>query len=540
MSARPSKPCGATERAVTGHGSRRFAAVRRGTEPAQGRAVQQRRLSSFSLLGAWLLFAGGVHAQVPPSGETLDLPTPETSVPPGEPAITVADAPVEATPEPAPEVTPAAAPVADASGVTFTLDPGRGMTLRAGDDFSLTLLSRIQMRNTVAIGDDDADPDGNPEVSNELQIRTLRLWLRGHILDPDVRYGIQLAFGSGDFETLRTTSRGATDATSSTTNPSPIFDAYVDLTELRDLSVRIGQFFVPFDRARTIREFALQSVDRAEVIRELTLDRDVGVTFYSNDLFGLGGILGYQLGIFGGDGRNRFGARDPGFLYVARAMVRPMGTFDDDQEGDLLHTAEPRLLVGAGFAFNHQTDRRRSTTGDPYDTYASALNVSLDGGAAQPLPSVTFDQVHAEADLVLKWRGLYVLGEVLYRQATTPSHTIAFDRETGTPPMTTTVTGTVYARDAWGWLAQASYATSTLLDLFQLEVWGRYEQTVTIGATDPDLIATVNARGHGVAGGLNFYFHGHMLKAQLDWSHSFGDDFGRGPHVVRLQLDVSF
>lgn len=88
--------------------------------------------------------------------------------------------------------------------------------------------------------------------------------------------------------------------------------------------------------------------------------------------------------------------------------------------------------------------------------------------------------------------------------------------------------------------AQTSYATSTLLDLFQLEVWARYEQMEAIGPTDPDLISTLAARGRGLAGGLNAYFNGHALKVQLDWTHAFGDDLGRGPHTIRLQLDASF
>ncbi len=451
-----------------------------------------------------------------------------------EPAAPTADA-APAPMAPVGSATPAPA----APAITFTAEPGRGFTLRAGDAFSLTLMARVQLRNTVSILDDDADLDRDPEVGNELQVRTLRLWLRGSVLDPDIRYGIQLALGAGDFETLSlVTQTNAGTTTASVTNPSPIFDAYLDFTELRDLSVRIGQFFVPFDRARTIREFALQSVDRAEVIRELTLDRDVGVSIYSNDFLGWGGRLSYALGVFGGDGRNRFGTRDPGFLYTARVAVRPFGSFDEDQEGDLTRSPEPRLMIGAAFAFNHQTDRPRSTTGNPYDTYAPTLPVSLDGGVTSPasLSSVTFDQLHVAADLVFKWSGFYFLGEVVYRQATTPSHTVAVTRtDMGTPPMSTTTTSTLYARDAWGYLGQVSMMLGPMF-----EVWGRWEQMVAIGPTDPTLISAIAARGHGVAGGVNCYLNGHAFKIQLDWSHSFGDDFGRGPHVVRLQLDASF
>jgi hypothetical protein len=392
---------------------------------------------------------------------------------------------------PEPEVVvpepPAAPPV------TFVAEPGRGFTLTAGPTFSASLMARVQIRNTVFIADDDADLDRDPEVTNELAIRTLRLWWRGSVLLPSVRYAVQLALGAGDFEPG---------------NASPIFDAYVDIVELRDLSFRIGQFFVPFDRARTTREFALQSVDRAEVVRELTLDRDVGVAIYSSDFLGWGGRLAYQLGVFGGDGRNRIGGRDPGFLYVARVSVRPFGSFDDDQEGDTLRTAEPRLAIGGAFALNHQTDRPRSTTGTAYE-----------GG-------ITFDQVHAAADVVFKWRGFALLSEVVYRQATTPSRQRTLEDGTSV---------TVFARDGWGWLLQSSIMIGPMF-----EIWARWEQTVAIGATDPALLTQAAQRGHGTAGGVNLYLNAHLLKVQLDWSHAFGDDFGVGPHVVRLQLDASF
>jgi len=484
-----------------------------------------------SLRGIRLVLVAALTAW-PLSVAAQDSPPEEAAAPPAPPAPAPA---VE--PAPVPSLPPTAAPSASAPAApsvpTFTLEPGRGLTATAGDAFSLTVLSRIQLRSSVTVGDDDADADASPELGNDTQIRTLRLWLRGHVLDPHVRYGIQLAFGGNDFETLRVTTRGPSgDATSAVTNPSPIFDAFLELTHLRDLTLRVGQFFVPFDRARTIREFALQSVDRAEVVRELTLDRDVGLAIYSNDLFGWGGRLGYQLGVFGGDGRNRFGTREPGFLYVARVSVRPMGSFDEDVEGDLARTAEPRLMVGGAFAFDHQTDRRRATTGDPYEAYS--LPVSLDGAPAEPRGSVTFDTLHAAGDLAFKWQGFYLLAEVVWRQATAPSRAVTFERGGDT------VTSTLFARDAWGGLVQTSYATSTLLDLFQLEVWARYEQMEAIGPTDPELIATLAARGRGLAGGLNAYFNGHALKVQLDWTHGFGDDFGRGPHTVRLQLDASF
>ncbi|GAB4207954.1 MAG: hypothetical protein OHK0013_25960 [Sandaracinaceae bacterium] len=393
-----------------------------------------------------------------------------------------------------------AAKIEPAPEPRLSFEIGRGFTVRAGDVFSANLQSRVQLRSTFAAYADDGDASTLvPGPTNETQVRTLRLWLRGNVIDPNIRYGIQLALGGNDFEPG---------------NASPIFDAYAELTHLRDLNVRIGQFFVPFDRARTIREFALQSVDRAQVVRELTLDRDVGIVLQSQDLFGEGGCFGYHLGIFGGDGRNRFGPHPLGFLYVARVFVRPFGAFDDDQEGDLTRQPTTRLLIGGSVAYNQATDRPTSTTGVPL-TFGS------------------FDYLHAAGDVVFKYAGFYFLGEVVYRQSTSGRSL------TRTNP-TTMMEETVWSRDGWGLLAQTSYNVGPVLHLAQLEVWARYEQLEALGPTDPRLVSTVQSRGRGLGAGLNFYFDHHALKAQLDWAHWFGDRVGPGEHLVRLQLDASF
>lgn len=388
----------------------------------------------------------------------------------------------------------AQAPQADE--VRFTYELGRGLTVRVGDAFASNLQARVQLRSTLGFPVDD-DPDTEP--TQELQVRTLRVWLRGHVVDPHVRYGLQLALGANDFEAG---------------NASPIFDAYLELTHLRALNLRVGQFFVPFDRARTIREFALQSVDRAQLVRELSLDRDVGVVLQSQDLFGDDGRFGYHVGVFGGDGRNRFGAHALGFLTTLRLFVRPFGAFDDDQEGDLTRQPSPRLMIGAGLAYNHATDRPQSTTGQPY-----AFG--------------TFDYLHAAADVVFKLAGVYLLAEVIYRQAMNGRAHTQIDPATMQEQ-------TVWARDGWGVLAQASYNVGPVLDLAQLELWARYEQLEAIGETDPRLRELVRTRGRGLGGGVNLYFQQHALKLQLDWAHWFGDAPGVGEHLARLQLDASF
>lgn len=371
--------------------------------------------------------------------------------------------------------------------VTISGEPGRGLTVAAGDVFSTSIRARLQLRATVRADDQGADAG--------VEIKTARLWWTGHVLDPSVRFGLQLALGANDFEPG---------------NPSPIFDAFLELRHLRDLNVRVGQFFVPFDRARTIREFALQTVDRTDVVRELTLDRDVGVVLQSTDFLGLEGALSYHLGVFGGDGRNRLGGTpdDVGLLYASRVSVRPFGAFDDDSEGDLAMSERPRLAIGAGFAFNHRTDRPRSTTGVPFERAA-------------------FDYVHLAGDLVLKWAGVSLLAEIVWRESVS-GDVVRWTDDAGQAREE-------WSRSGWGWLAQLGVMLHPMVEL-----WGRFEQLVARAGTDPALVAQARDRGRVASAGANVYLNGHLLKVQADWSHGFGDDFLVGAHLVRLQLDASF
>ena len=255
-----------------------------------------------------------------------------------------------------------------------TAKPGSGFTITSSDgQYSVTLRPRIQLRETFTYEHD--------EPSNEINVKTLRLSIQGHVLSNDLKYRIQLAFGPRDFEP---------------NNYSPIFDAHLDYTRLKSLSIRVGQFFVPFDRARTTREFALQLVDRQQVVRELTLDRDVGLMLYSDDLFGAEQRLGYALFVGGGEGRNRFGGQRMGPLLVGRLVFKPWGNFDDDMEGDLERRRTPKLAIGLAGAYNFASSRLSSTYGTDF-----ALG--------------TVDQVNGAADLVFKLRGWSFSAEALVR-----------------------------------------------------------------------------------------------------------------------------
>lgn len=368
-----------------------------------------------------------------------------------------------------------------AAAQTVTAAPGKGLTVKAADDsFSITFKARAQLRETLTAG---------PTVTNEFGLRTARVAVQGHLLTPHLRYLLQLALAAGDFEP------GV---------PSPVVDAYLEYVAIRDLQIRAGQFYVLFDRARTVRESALQFVDRQQALTELNLDRDAGLTLFSPDLLGMGGRLNYAVGVFGGSGRNRSVPETPGLLYVARIGFSPFGPFDDDSEGDLQRLATPRLALGLAGAFNQHTNRARSTTG-------ATLTLG------------TFSYTHAAADAVFKISGLSFLGEVIYRQSSTPF----LDGMAGGMPVRE------WSRSGWGYIAQAGYMVTD-----KVEISGRWDQLFALGPTDPALQRTAQEQGNEAGVGVNYYLNGHLLKLQADYTIRFGTV--APVHLARAQVDASF
>jgi hypothetical protein len=369
--------------------------------------------------------------------------------------------------------------------VRLTAEPGRGVTMDAGETFSLNLWGRLQVRSTTTWV---SGSKGTREPEQSVRPSTVRLRLSGHVLDENVAYDVQLAFGSEDLE-----------------EGSPIFDAFVELTHLRDLNVRVGQFFVPFDRARRMSEWGLQTIERSLSVRDLAWDRDVGVAIQSEDLFGLDGRLVYHLGVFGGEGRNLVGTRPLGFLYVARVGVRPFGDFDDDVESDLERREEVRMLIGAALAYDQRSARQDGNTGEFFE-----------------LGSV--DYLGLEADVMLKYRGLFVFGEILYRRASRA--VISGIGPAGEPLFE-------WPREGFGYVLQAGYAP-----VVQTDVWLRWDHLRPHGPTDPAWVDEIARQGRELAVGTNYYANGHRLKLQAEYAYAFG---GRGDvHQARLQLDASF
>ncbi|MCZ7681933.1 MAG: OprO/OprP family phosphate-selective porin [Sandaracinaceae bacterium] len=336
---------------------------------------------------------------------------------------------------------------------------------------------------------------GRRERRSRLLGRRARVVFAGWLFGRENRFKLELAISPADM---------GFDPNLGPTR-TPLLDWYIDFRHLRDLEIRVGQYKLPFSRERVISSGDLQMVDRSLANAELNIDRDFGIDLRSRDFLGLG-LLRYYAGVSTGEGRDAGFGDDLSFWYFGRVEVLPLGMFDDYTEADLARSSQPRLSLGAAYAFLHEAPRLRGALGP----------VAEDGG--------TTDYHLVTADAMLKWAGLSVYAEMIWREGS--RNPGSAEDGMGNPlPVTP-------PRNGIGWYVQAGY----LLPGVDFEIAARYGMLHPLG--DP-ASTTFPERGE-LGGAISYYFGEHSFKLQLDYFHLWQDgDFGDSEEQVRLQLQAA-
>ncbi|MEQ1745954.1 MAG: porin [Saprospiraceae bacterium] len=270
-----------------------------------------------------------------------------------------------------------------------TLDPilKDGIRFATADKtFALTLRFRVQSRvGYLSKSLDDLTPK-----ELDFRIRRMRLRLDGHVLDPRLRYQVQLSFSRADQDW------------DISQVPNVLRDAMLWYSLSKNITIGMGQGKLPGNRQRVISSGEQQFADRSIVNNALTLDRDMGVFLnYAADNENFAFRL--KTAITSGEGRNALPS-DKGLAYTGRLEILPFGTFtgrNDYVEGDVEH--EPRLKAAICGTI-HSNDRA----------------VRTGGQLGLPLYE-SRDLLGAEADVVVKYRGWALSSEYLYRYTDTPA-----------------------------------------------------------------------------------------------------------------------
>jgi phosphate-selective porin OprO and OprP len=255
-------------------------------------------------------------------------------------------------------------------------------------------------------------------------------------------------------------------------------DAFLKSTYLKWLQPQIGQFKVPFDREFLDSGFDLELLERSIASSMFSLQRDIGLQ--------LGGSLmhshlNYKVGIFNGSGANQNNVNTD-YMYVGRLVWMPFDKLGYSQSA-VNNPKKPRLAIGLGLAYmpGLEPGERKSLAGKLGST--SVL-------------SVDSDVFQAVADVGFAYHQLYAEGGYFYRN---------IDPNSPTP---------YGSQDAYGFYVQGGY----FLIPKTFELAARYS------FADPDNPNKVsNNKVSEETFGASYYFYGHRLKAQADYTHRATD-----------------
>jgi hypothetical protein len=235
---------------------------------------------------------------------------------------------------------------------------GKGFTLISADEhFSLKLSALLQIQasytdldsNRVGHGAPPIPPfpagttyGGDQDTSNWQVRRAWMMWT-GHAFDPKLTYDLQYETGGGNVI---------------------ILDGLVSYAFEQEIQLTVGQQKSPFGMHQLHRASGLQTLESPRSSSFFAPDdREIGAMGW-----GLIGspdstVLESAVAIFNGEGKGQ-NNNDPGQQLVAAVRLEPFGEADRktltptwrQDEGDVFHSEDPYLQLGAGMVYNPDTN----------------------------------------------------------------------------------------------------------------------------------------------------------------------------------------
>jgi hypothetical protein len=383
---------------------------------------------------------------------------------------------------------------------TPSYSPGKGFTFTSEDGrFSLTLGGYIQPRYSFAQKDDEHVASAQRTDVSEFRVRRAKLVLGGHAFTKDLTYKLQTEF----------TNSG---------NARMLDDAYVNYRLRDEIQVRAGQDKVPFSRQWLNAGWALSFIERSIASDAFYAGRDIGLMVNGKLL---GGTITYVTGGYGGSGQSTLSTSTDNAAAL-RLVLNPFGEVPY-VEADIDMSQSALLSVGGNYY--HMAFRRSTTAGANTNGFAtnnvqfvannlaftspSIPNGWLGSGANQFDDAEKVDVDTFGVDAVFKWMGLAVQGEFYYGRAEgQSSNEILHERRLRT--------GRLHGPPR------------------------HLEAAVRYSLVDPDTDQDDDSRTE-YQGAVSYYFSGHPLKLQAEFTHRRDDARGgTDDRIYRIQAQVMF
>jgi phosphate-selective porin OprO/OprP len=369
--------------------------------------------------------------------------------------------------------------------------PGKGFTFTSSDGkFQLSLAGRGQFYYRYL---DRDDVNSQAQEVSETRIRRFKVSMGGYAFTNDLTYRVQLDLAkSGTAQMLD--------------------DAWINYRFTEAAQVQAGQFKIPFSRQELTSDGALQFVDRANAVDAFKPSYDVGAMVQGNVA---GGRLAWNAGLFNGTGQSGTRTTNSG-AWAVRVVFSPFGEVRYS-EADLENTRNPLLSLGAGYFANTLKRNGNATFLDTTTTTPPYAGTSgwLGKAAANTAIFDNTERVDVDTygfDTAFKWRGFSAQGEYFGGNAEGQNQG-----------------RTVRAR---GYYGQAGY----FLLPKKLEVAARYS------SVDPNREKTRDLQVE-VTGAVSYYFAGHNLKLQGDYTNIHTQLTGKSAtndKQVRVQAQLAF
>ena len=376
---------------------------------------------------------------------------------------------------------------------------GKGFynVVAADSSYSMNLAARIQ---SLYIGEWDVnDEDGIHNSSSQFLIRRARLKFGGFVLNPKVKYKIELGLTNKDQGKVASDNNMA---------PKMILDAVVKWNFYKNFTLWAGQTKLPGNRERVISSANLQLVDRSLVNKVFNIDRDMGVQLRHYFTLGKNFTVVESLAMSQGEGRNLVQDNLGGYQWTARVEVYPFGKFKgkgDYVGGAVKRQQTPKLAIGATYDINNNAVKDRSNMGS---------YMLIDDGLGYYETNINSIFI----DAMFKYQGFSFMAEYANRQADNPIAVNSDGSETG---------DVVDVGDG------LNLVSGYLFDN-DVELTGRYT-TISLDKeiTGSDLQSQYTF-------GLSKYFKGHKLKIQTDVSYLDIENNDTSGLMYRMQFELHF
>ncbi len=367
----------------------------------------------------------------------------------------------------------------------------------ADSSYSMKFATRIQ---SLYVGEWDVnESDGIHNSSSQFLMRRARLKFGGFVLNPKVKYKIELGLTNKDQGKVGQDNNMA---------PKMILDAVVKWNFYKNFTIWAGQTKLPGNRERVVSSANLQLVDRSLVNKRFNIDRDMGIQLRHHFTIGKDFIIQESLAMSQGEGRNLVQDNLGGYQWTARIEVFPFGKFKGKGAytgGALKRESSPKLAVGATYDYNNNAVKDQSNMG-------SYMFIDDGDGYYETNINTFF------IDAMFKYKGFSLMAEYASRDADNPIALNSDGSETGD-----------VVNVGNGFNLMSGY----LLDN-DVEFTGRFT-TVKL-----DKNITGDDLENQYTLGVSKYFKGHKLKVQSDISYLTVENNDTSGLMYRMQIDLHF